>query len=132
MYRIGTPGSVLILLALAAPMQAQVRLTSDTGSVVETSGQAQLTLPPTSAVVIFAAQSRAPTAAQATALNAPRVRRLLAALSASRPTPESVLVMGVSVGPNENLDRGTVVDYQARAVVKVVIRSLDSLGRYLD
>jgi uncharacterized protein YggE len=132
MHRAGTAGCALLHLLTAVPLHAQLRVSGDSESVVETSGSAQLTLQPTSAVVTFAAQSRAPSAAQATALNAPRVRRLLAALTASRPTPDSVLVVGVSVGPNENMDRGTVVDYQARAVVKVVIRTLDSLGRYLD
>ena len=79
----------------------------------------------------MAAESHAASAAQAAALNAPRVRRLLASLAAIRPTPDSVLVTAISVGPNVN-ERGTLVDYQARAVVKLVVRTLDSLGRYLD
>ncbi len=123
----------IVVLTIVAPMaHAQVRLTTDTGSVVETSGSAQRILEPTRALVTFAVESRAATAAQATALNGPRVRRVLAALTASRPTPDSVLVIGVSVGPNENMSRGTVVDYQARAVVRLAITALDSLGRYLD
>ena len=125
---------VALAVALFAPTvsRAQVRSQSDTGSVVETTGYAQLTLQPTQAVILLAVDSRAATASQASALNAPRVRRLLAALLGTRPSPDSVLVIGLSVGPNENVGRGTLVDYGARALFRVVVRTLDSLGRYLD
>jgi uncharacterized protein len=105
---------------------------NDTGTVIQTSGSAQLTLQPTRAVITLAVESRAATAALAANLNGPKTRRLRGALAASRPPPDSVLVVGVSVGPNENQQRGTLVDYQARALLRLVVTGLDSLGHYLD
>ncbi len=124
-------------LAIAAAMSmpgaaaAQVPVPADTGSTIQTTGSAQLTLQPTRAIITFGVASRAASAAAATAVNEPKVRRLLTALGASRPKPDSVLVVAVSVGPHEN-EHGTVVDYEASAEVRVVIVALDSLGRYLD
>lgn len=125
---------LIVLATLVLPRRTHARqlAPADTGSVVQASGSAQLTLQPTRAVITFAVESRAVSAAQAASLNGPKTRRLLAALSAARPAPESVMVIGVSVGPNENEQRGTVVDYQARAMLRLVVTALDSLGRYLD
>ena len=127
--------ALLIAIAIGVvsqPSAAQQSRSDDTGSVIETSGSAELTLQPTRAVITFAVESRALTAAQAASLNGPKTHKLLAALSRSRPAPDSVLVIAVSVGPNENQERGTVVNYQARAVLRLVVTALDSLGRYLD
>lgn len=124
--------TALVIGLLSRPIVAQRPASDDTGSVIESSGSAELTLQPTRAVITFAVESRAVTAAQAANLNGPKTRKLLAVLTRSRPAPESVLVVAVSVGPNENQQRGTVVDYQARAVLRLVVTTLDSLGRYLD
>ena len=121
----------LAALLLARQVHAQ-QVLSDTGTVIQTSGSAQLTLQPTRAVITFAVASRAATAALAASLNGPKTRKLRSALAATRPSPDSVLVIGISVGPNENEQRGTVVDYQARALLRLVVTTLDSLGRYLD
>jgi uncharacterized protein len=124
--------ALLLSLLLPSVGSGQTRPLSDSGSVIEASGSAQVTLPPDRAVIRFAVDSRAPTAAQAAAINSPRVRRVVAALSALRSPQESVLVTGIGVGPNENYDRGTIVDYRATAIVRLVVRNLDSLGRYLE
>ena len=134
MVRLGNPLQPLAFLAcfVTAQAHAQQSVVNDSAGTVETSGFAQLTLQPTRAVITFAVATRAVSAAQAASLNGPRTKRLLAALSASHPAPDSVLVIGVNVGPNENEENGTLVDYQARSVLRLVVTALDSLGRYLD
>lgn len=123
--------AIAAALSMPRPAVAQVPAPADTGSTIQTTGSAQLTLQPTRAIITFGVASRAASAAAATAVNEPKVRRLLTALHASRPKPDSVLVVAVTVGPHEN-EHGTIVDYEASAEVRVVIVALDSLGRYLD
>jgi hypothetical protein len=53
-------------------------------------------------------------------------------LKATLPPGDSVQVAGVAVRPNEDRQSGLVNGYDAQAVVRVTVRSLDRLGQILD
>lgn len=121
---------LLVLFVSAAPGQEE--RTVDTSSVLRSVGHAQVTLPPDRAAIWLAIESRAPVASRAVALNARRARRVVAALHAVRHEQDSVLVTGITVGPNHDFSRGTIVDYGSTTTVRVVVRDLDSLSRFLE
>ena len=111
---------------------AQAATQLDSGSVVLTSGNAEISVPPDRAIIRLSVDSRAPTAAAASSANATRTRSLVDALDAMRQPEESVQVVGVSVRPNENYQTGALRDYEASSEVRVAIRNLTRLARIMD
>ena len=113
-------------------LSAQSATALDSSSVVVTSGSGEVTLSPDRAVIRLAVETRAPTAAEASASNGTRTKHLVDSLTAVHLPAESIQVVGVAVTANENFERGELLNYEASAVVRVTIRNLDRLGRILD
>ena len=104
----------------------------DTSTVVITSGIGEVSLTPDRAILRINVETRDTSAAGATIKNNTRLKRVVDSLTAIRLPQESIQVVAVTVRPNENMERGEVVGYQAAAIVRVAIRSLDRLGKLLD
>ena len=125
-------------LSLVAPpasphfLSAQSPSALDSSSIVVTSGSGEVTLSPDRAVIRLAVETRAPTAAEASASNGTRTRHLVDSLTAVHLLAESIQVVGVAVSANENFERGELINYEASAVVRITVRDLDRLGRILD
>lgn len=122
---------LLLMTVMGATSQAQVTSRSDSGSIVITSGQGEITLSPDRAVLRVSVETRGGTAAQAANGNTQRVRKLLDTLNSIRQANESVMVAGVSVDANRD-DNGKVRGYAASATVRISTRTLERLGTIID
>jgi len=126
--------SLVAILALTPAMhlaaQAPERL--DSSSVLSTSGTGTIKLTPDHAVITVSVGTRDTSAAAASLKNGARLHRVLDSLNAARQSAESVQVVGLSVRPNEDRERAQVVDYEASAIIRIALRSLDRVGAILD
>jgi uncharacterized protein YggE len=127
-------GASLVLLALVPAIRgaAQVPERLDTSSVLVTSGIGTIKLTPDHAVITVSVSTRDSSAAAASLKNGVRLHRVLDSLKAIRQPAESVQVVGLSVRPNEDRERARVVDYEAAAIIRITLRSLDRVGTILD
>ncbi len=105
---------------------------ADTGSLILTTGSGEVSLSPDRATIRLQVETRAPSAAQASRDNNATVRRVIDSLRAAPQSADSVLVVAVSVRPNQNYQSGTLVGYTASAIIRVNLHSLDRLGAVLD
>ena len=123
---------VAALCVASSPARAQRPIDIDSLRGVATSGIGTVTVAPDRAVLRFSVDSRGQSAAAAAALNASRVNRLLDSLNSMRPAAESVQLVSVEVGVEQNYQTRVISGYSASALVRVVIRDLSRLGAVLD
>jgi uncharacterized protein YggE len=114
------------------PLSAQMVIRSDSGSVIQTSGTGEIVLSPDRAEIRLIVESRASTAAAAASANTQALNRVLEALNGGKQPTDSILVVGISVHPNENMQSGDLTGYTASASIKVKIRSVERVGEVLD
>ena len=128
-------GPILVALAAfgaAAPALAQTPDTPPAGRIT-TSGRGEAILSPDRAVLRIGAESRAATAAAASAQNATRIARIVDALAALGYRRDSIRTVGYSVGPNYDYSEGRkLVDYMATSTLQVSSRDLPKLGALID
>lgn len=132
-----SPGVLLAALLLApasAPAQAP-----DSTSTVETTGTAEVSLRPTSALLRVGVSSLAETAAAASDSSARKTRALRDTLTALGFDGDSLRTASFSVGPRwepepprEPGDRERRRVYEARATLEVPVDELSRLDRVLD
>ena len=120
------------VLLVATPLDAQVVFRADSGSVIETSGTGEILLSPDRAEIRLVVESRASTAASAASANTRALNQVLEVLNAGKQPTDSILVVGVSVHPNESMESGDLRGYTASASIKVKIRSVERVGEVLD
>ena len=120
--------TVAALLVLVGPVAA-------TTSVIEATGEGEVTVAPDQAVLSLGVTTEAPTARQAVEDNARAMTAVLAALAQAGFTGTDVVTRAVSVAaqtefhPNE---KPRIVGYRANNTVQVKTRAPASIGRALD
>jgi uncharacterized protein YggE len=105
--------------------------------VIITSGQGEVRVPPDRATVSIGVQSRAATAAAATAENSRRQKAVIDAIKARGIPAEQVSTMGFSVQPETQVDRtGQVapktLSYVVSNVVTVDLSRIELVGPVID
>ena len=124
--------ALLAFAGWAPELPAQTAEQLDSSSVVVTSGIGEVSLTPDRALLRITVATRDSTASAAAHRNSDRLRRVMDSLNAMRLPVESIQVVAIAVRPNENLQRRELVGYEASAVVRVSLRTLDRLSAILD
>lgn len=122
---------------LAAPLAAQ-----DPGSVassqsgVAATATGEVKSAPDRATILFSVETRAATAAEASAQNAEQQQAVLRALRAAGLGENDVGTVSYTIMPNNEYDQASgtsrVVGYIARNTVRAEVRDLASMGRVID
>ena len=101
---------------------------------IVTSAEGEATVVPDRAVISFAVETRASTAAAAGAENARRQQAVIAAVRAKGVATEHITTTGFSVSPDERYDDGQrkVTGFIARNGVVVAVQKVDQIGRLID
>jgi uncharacterized protein YggE len=119
----------LLAVTMVAPQVAAA------GSVVEATGEAEVTLPPDQALLTLGVTTDATTAKQALENNARAMTAVVAALAQAGFTAPDVATRAVSVTPitdYQKQDQPRVVGYRASNTVQVKTTDPASIGRALD
>lgn len=110
------------------PMQPQI-------PQIVTTGRGEVRATPDRATIVFAVETRATTAAAAGAENAKIQRAVLDTLRKLGLTDDLLGTLGYQVHPeyfHEQNKSPRVIAYIARNMIRVDVRRLDMLGRYID
>ena len=101
---------------------------------IVTSAEGEATVVPDRAVISFAVETRASTAAAAGAENARRQQAVIGALRAKGVATEHITTAGFSVSPDERYDDGQrkVTGYIARNGVVIAVHKVDQIGGLID
>jgi len=105
------------------------------GSIVEATGEAEVSLPPDQAMLSLGVTTEAPTAKQALEDNARAMTAVVTALAQAGFAGPDAATRAVSVTPVIDFQRGEqqrVVGYRANNTVQVKTRDPSSIGRALD
>jgi uncharacterized protein len=127
--------SALGLAAVAATgAVAQAQITPPGPPTVNTTGHAEVTIPPDRATLLVAVQTQASTAAAAAADNARRTRAVLDTLHALGLSKDQTGTLGYTVSPRYTYDKGNahVVGYEAQNTVKVELKVIADVGKVID
>jgi uncharacterized protein YggE len=129
--------TALSALALASTLGAQsVPATPAQPPRIITSGEAQVRVVPDRATIQIGVQTRAVTAAAASADNAKRQKAILDTLRALGLTSDQIATQNFSVYPETKYEPttgvGRVVGYNVSNVVRVELRRVDQVGSVID
>lgn len=135
--------SALLLLVLASPLVAQQRTPGmvhpDPIPQIMTSAHGEVKVTPDRATIFIGVQTRAATAAAASAQNASKQRAVLDTIRARGVPPELISTVEYNVYPEQVFDRDAkgeernrIVGYNVTNTVRVEVRKLDDLGSIID
>lgn len=113
----------------------QVPQTQQAPSFIEVSGDASVSVPADRAQVAFAVETRAETAAEASAANATAMDRVLSALRAASLPGLDLETFGYSLQPQYSTDQQrvrTIIAYVAQNNVRATVDDVDAVGRVID
>lgn len=125
-------------LLLACPglrLRAQQPVTAPPIPQINTTGRGEVRAAPDRATIHFSVETRAATAAAAGAENARRQRAVLDTLRKLGVLDEQMGTLGYQLNPEMSYAEGKaprVVAYVARNTVRLDVRRLELLGRYID
>lgn len=127
----------LATIAIAPALRAQTVATLPTQSPrIITSGEAQVRVTPDRATILIGVQTRANTAAAASADNARRQKAILDTLRALGLGSDQIATQNYSVYPEMKYEPttgvGRVVGYNVSNVVRVELRRVDQVGSIID
>jgi uncharacterized protein YggE len=121
-------GGLALVALLYTPLLAQQQTQSPT-AVITTSGVAEVVIPPEWVLLRFGVSARDSTAAAASDRGQHLLDRVIDTLLALRVSRDSLQTVELQVGPNRDYaGERRIIDYEAQAVVRVVLHDLDKLG----
>jgi hypothetical protein len=127
---------ILLLIAQSAEFLGAQPPVPASGPVpqISTSASGEARVQPDRATILFAVETRAPTAARAGADNARRQRAVLDTLRKLGLAEGQVSTTGYSVSPEMRYDgkQPRVVGYVARNMVRADVRQMDQVGSLID
>ena len=144
------PSSLLLLLLLGAlpscaPAAAQTdppprpppREAPEAEGTLQVTGQAQIPVPADRVRISFAVETAAPSAAEATSLNAQTMESVVSALRSSDAPGMEIETYGYSLNPEyearpEDPRARAIVGYRALNNIRVLLGDLEATGRILD
>ncbi|HEU4628743.1 MAG TPA: SIMPL domain-containing protein [Gemmatimonadaceae bacterium] len=134
---VGRLSALLASAVLAAPIAAQPPTGEGTPrSEIAASATGEVKATPDRATILFSVETRAATAAEASAQNAEQQQAVLRALRAAGLAEGDVGTVSYTISPNMEYDqtRGAsrVVGYIARNTVRAEVRELARVGRVID
>lgn len=128
--------ALAVALVSASGLRAQPADAAATAPEVSASANGEVKAGPDRATILFSVETRAATAAEASADNATRQRAVLAALRAAGLAEADVGTVSYTITPNMEYDqaRGAsrVAGYIARNTVRAEVRELARIGRVID
>jgi uncharacterized protein YggE len=128
--------AVLAVLWLSPPAAAQDQDQDEAphaASEIITSGNGEASLTPDRAILRVGMETRASSAADASAKNAEKVKAVVDKLRGLGYQADSLRTVGFSVTPNYDYSEGQkLVDYQATAIIKLTVNKLENLGSTID
>lgn len=120
-----------LIVALAIPASTHAQAAAPTVAVA--TGQAEVGLPPSRAVLRLSIASHAATAALASSANSRKQQQVVAALKKLGYGRSHVEAAGFSVSPNVDYEHARrLIDYEAQADVTIRVDSLPQLGTVID
>jgi uncharacterized protein len=128
------PLLALLFVASIAGAQQPV-VTAPPVPQIHTTGRGEVRAAPDRASILFAVETRAATAAAAGSENARRQRAVLDTLRRLGLTDDVLGTTGYQVTPEMSYGEGRaprVIAYVARNTIRVEVRRVDMLGRYID
>jgi len=139
------PFLTFVLLASCTPALAQTDplplphppSPSEEGGTLQVSGHAMVPVPADQLRISFAVETAAPTAGEATSLNARQMEGVVTALRSSGVPGLEIETFGYNLNPEYELSREspgsrTISGYRAQNNLRVILRELDAAGRILD
>lgn len=135
--------SALFLLVLAPPLVAQQGTPAmahpEQIPQIVTSAQGEVKVTPDRATIFIGVQTRAATAAAASAQNARKQRAVLDTIRARGIPPELISTVEYNVYPEQVFDndskgeqRNRIIGYNVTNTIRVEVRKLDDLGSIID
>jgi hypothetical protein len=133
MSRFAAVAAAVTLLGLTAPARAQTQETASV-PVIVTTGEATLTVPPDRAFVQFAAEGRAPKAADAQRLAADAMTSLQNALKTAGLPADAIKTTGYTLNAENDYVNGrqTFRDFLARNQIEARVDDLTRLSAIID
>ncbi|MGH7778455.1 MAG: SIMPL domain-containing protein [Candidatus Binataceae bacterium] len=126
---------VLPIAALAAPMEPAVG-NEQSARTILVAGSGEVSVPPDDAIMDFAIETRAQTAADAAKRNAELATKVIAALKARLADKGRISTGGYSLNPDYRQHQGegtaTIVGYTAQNSIHVETGALDLAGPLID
>ena len=131
--------ALALTAALASPLAAQLPATPATSAAparIVTSGEAEIRVVPDRASISIGVQTRASTAATASADNARRQKAIIDTLKAMGIGSDQITTQNYSVYPEMKYEPttgvGRVIGYNVSNVVRVELRRVDQVGSVID
>jgi uncharacterized protein len=128
--------ALAVTAALASPLAAQAPANPSAPARIVTSGEAEIKVVPDRASISIGVQTRASTAALASADNARRQKAIIDTLKAMGLGTDQITTQNYSVYPEMKYEQttgvGRVVGYNVSNVVRVELRRVEQVGSVID
>ncbi len=125
--------ATLAVMSVHTSLCGQTSASRKTESEITTWGSGESTLSPQRAVLRIGVASHATAAAEASAQNARILGAVLDTLARAGFPRESLQTVAFGVGPNYDYKDGKrLVDYEAEAAVRLIVKDLRQVGRLID